>query len=71
LKFNPPRNDTHANLLIIDPQNDFCDIEGVALPVASANEDLDLVEHRHEACELQWSALGQALRLAGQDHLRR
>ena len=29
-----------TQLLIIDPQNDFCDIEGAALPVAGANEDL-------------------------------
>jgi nicotinamidase-related amidase len=27
-------------LLIIDPQNDFCDIEGAALPVAGAGADL-------------------------------
>ena len=27
-------------LLIIDPQNDFCDSPGAALPVAGANEDL-------------------------------
>lgn len=30
----------NATLLIIDPQNDFCDIEGAALPVAGANADL-------------------------------
>lgn len=30
-----------TKLLIIDPQNDFCDIEGAALPVAGANEDLN------------------------------
>lgn len=29
-----------TRLLIIDPQNDFCDIEGAALPVAGADEDL-------------------------------
>lgn len=29
-----------TKLLIIDPQNDFCDIEGAALPVAGANDDL-------------------------------
>ncbi|HEX6397386.1 MAG TPA: isochorismatase family protein [Steroidobacteraceae bacterium] len=29
-----------ARLLIIDPQNDFCDIPGAALPVAGANADL-------------------------------
>ena len=28
------------HLLIIDPQNDFCDIEGAALPVRGANADL-------------------------------
>jgi nicotinamidase/pyrazinamidase len=28
------------HLLIIDPQNDFCDIDGAALPVAGANADL-------------------------------
>ena len=27
-------------LLVIDPQNDFCDIEGAALPVSGANDDL-------------------------------
>jgi len=27
-------------LLIIDPQNDFCDIEGAALPVAGGHDDL-------------------------------
>lgn len=30
----------HTRLLIIDPQNDFCDIEGAALPVPGSNEDL-------------------------------
>jgi nicotinamidase/pyrazinamidase len=29
-----------TKLLIIDPQNDFCDIDGAALPVAGANQDL-------------------------------
>ncbi|HKE94256.1 MAG TPA: isochorismatase family protein [Povalibacter sp.] len=29
-----------ASLLIIDPQNDFCDIPGAALPVVGANEDM-------------------------------
>jgi nicotinamidase/pyrazinamidase len=29
-----------TKLLIIDPQNDFCDIDGAALPVAGANTDL-------------------------------
>jgi nicotinamidase-related amidase len=29
-----------AKLLIIDPQNDFCDISGAALPVAGANVDM-------------------------------
>lgn len=29
------------DLLIIDPQNDFLDIEGAALPVAGANADMD------------------------------
>ena len=29
-----------TQLLVIDPQNDFCDIDGAALPVAGANEDL-------------------------------
>jgi nicotinamidase/pyrazinamidase len=28
------------HLLIIDPQNDFCDIPGAALPVAGANDDM-------------------------------
>jgi nicotinamidase/pyrazinamidase len=30
----------NAQLLIIDPQNDFCDIPGAALPVAGANADM-------------------------------
>lgn len=30
----------NARLLIIDPQNDFCDIPGAALPVAGAEADL-------------------------------
>jgi len=30
----------NARLLIIDPQNDFCDIPGAALPVAGANADM-------------------------------
>lgn len=30
-----------CNLLIIDPQNDFLDIEGAALPVPGANADMD------------------------------
>jgi nicotinamidase/pyrazinamidase len=29
-----------TKLLIIDPQNDFCDIDGAALPVAGADADL-------------------------------
>jgi nicotinamidase-related amidase len=29
-----------ARLLIIDPQNDFCDMPGAALPVSGANADL-------------------------------
>jgi nicotinamidase/pyrazinamidase len=29
-----------TQLLVIDPQNDFCDIEGAALPVAGAHADL-------------------------------
>lgn len=29
-----------THLLIIDPQNDFCDIDGAALPVAGSQEDL-------------------------------
>ena len=29
-----------TKLLIIDPQNDFCDIEGASLPVAGADDDL-------------------------------
>ena len=39
-----------ARLLIIDPQNDFCDIPGAALPVAGANADmLRLAELMREA----------------------
>src|SRR5262245_19165112 len=30
----------NAKLLIIDPQNDFCDIPGAALPVPGANADM-------------------------------
>jgi nicotinamidase/pyrazinamidase len=30
-----------ATLLVIDPQNDFCDIEGAALPVPGAAADLE------------------------------
>ena len=30
----------NARLLIIDPQNDFCDIPGAALPVPGANADM-------------------------------
>src|SRR5262245_32074424 len=30
----------NTRLLIIDPQNDFCDIPGAALPVTGANADL-------------------------------
>jgi nicotinamidase-related amidase len=30
----------NATLLVIDPQNDFCDIDGAALPVPGANADL-------------------------------
>ena len=29
-----------TTLLIIDPQNDFCDIAGAALPVTGANQDM-------------------------------
>lgn len=31
----------NARLLIIDPQNDFCDIPGAALPVTGANADMN------------------------------
>jgi len=31
----------NARLLIIDPQNDFCDIPGAALPVTGANADME------------------------------
>lgn len=34
----PIQNETH--LLLIDPQNDFCDIPGAALPVAGAVADM-------------------------------
>jgi len=30
----------NARLLIIDPQNDFCDIPGAALPLPGANADM-------------------------------
>ncbi len=30
----------NTHLMIIDPQNDFCDIDGAALPVPGANEDM-------------------------------
>jgi nicotinamidase-related amidase len=30
----------NARLLLIDPQNDFCDLPGAALPVAGADQDL-------------------------------
>jgi nicotinamidase/pyrazinamidase len=30
----------NVRLLVIDPQNDFCDIEGAALPVPGANADM-------------------------------
>lgn len=33
----------NIHLLIIDPQNDFCDIDGAALAVPGANEDLERV----------------------------
>ena len=29
-----------ATLLLIDPQNDFCDIDGAALPVSGADADM-------------------------------
>lgn len=31
----------HTHLLLIDPQNDFCDIPGAALPVPGAMEDMN------------------------------
>ena len=31
----------NIQLLLIDPQNDFCDIPGAALPVVGANEDMN------------------------------
>ncbi|MDN3923132.1 cysteine hydrolase [Roseateles violae] len=31
---------THRHLLLIDPQNDFCDVPGASLPVAGADADL-------------------------------
>lgn len=39
----------HTRLLIIDPQNDFCDIEGAALPVPGANRDLQRLARFIEA----------------------
>lgn len=38
-----------TKLLIIDPQNDFCDIAGAALPVAGADEDLQRLARFIEA----------------------
>lgn len=38
-----------THLLIIDPQNDFCDIDGAALPVAGAHADLQRLAHFIEA----------------------
>ena len=37
-------------LLIIDPQNDFCDIPGAALPVAGANADMQRLAALLERC---------------------
>ena len=31
----------NVQLLVVDPQNDFCDVPGAALPVPGANADLD------------------------------
>lgn len=36
----PAMNTLSSRLLVIDPQNDFCDIPGAALPVAGANLDM-------------------------------
>jgi nicotinamidase-related amidase len=39
-----------TKLLVIDPQNDFCDVPGAALPVPGANEDLQrLAGFLHQA----------------------
>lgn len=41
-----------TTLLIIDPQNDFCDIDGAALPVTGAHQDmlrLAAFMHKHQA----------------------
>jgi nicotinamidase-related amidase len=41
----------NARLLVIDPQNDFCDIAGAALPVPGANADLGrLADFMRAAC---------------------
>jgi nicotinamidase-related amidase len=34
-----------ARLLVIDPQNDFCDVPGAALPVPGATQDLQRLAH--------------------------
>lgn len=37
---SPKFSASHHQLLIVDPQNDFCDINGAALPVQGADADL-------------------------------
>jgi len=41
-----------AKLLMIDPQNDFCDVPGAALPVPGANADLARLAHFLSAAQL-------------------
>src|SRR4051794_17728201 len=40
-----------ATLLLIDPQNDFCDIDGAALPVSGADADMRRAAALIEAAE--------------------
>ncbi|HEY9104766.1 hypothetical protein [Chitinimonas sp.] len=46
-----------TQLLIIDPQNDFCDIPGASLPVQGANADLDRLADLIERHGQQFDAI--------------
>lgn len=58
--------DSRTSLLIIDPQNDFCDIHSASLPVAGADADL----HRLAALLSAHSAKIDALTITLDTHRR-
>jgi nicotinamidase-related amidase len=47
----------NVHLLLVDPQNDFCDIDGAALPVPGANADLTRAAALIDRCGAAFSRI--------------